>query len=111
MSRGAKVWTALWTVYIVWGSTYLAIAIVVETAPPVLAASTRFLAAGAIMALVVTRRGGTMRVTRAQLASCILIGALLPGANAVLFYAEQTIQSGIEAMISEAIPICVVCSA
>ena len=108
MSRGAKVWTALWSVYIVWGSTYLAIAIVVESAPPVLAASTRFLAAGAIMALVVTRRGGTMRVTRAQLASCLLIGALLPGANAVLFYAEQTTQIGIASLIIASIPLWIV---
>ena len=44
----AKVWMALWAVYILWGSTYLAIAIVVETMPPLLGASTRFFAAGAL---------------------------------------------------------------
>ena len=46
-------WTALWAVYIIWGSTYLAIAITVETIPPLLAVSTRFILAGTIMAAVV----------------------------------------------------------
>ena len=64
MSRRAKVWTALWAVYIIWGSTYLFIAIAIETIPPLLAASTRFILAGAIMAAVVVRRGGTLRVSR-----------------------------------------------
>jgi drug/metabolite transporter (DMT)-like permease len=108
VTRGAKVWVALWAVYVLWGSTYLAIAIVVETTPPVLGASTRFLAAGAIMALVVVRRGGTMRVTWPQLGSCVLIGALLPGANAVLFYAEQNTQIGIASLIIASIPLWVV---
>ena len=53
MSHGAKVWAALWAVYIIWGSTYLFIAIAVETLPPLLAVSTRFILAGAIMAVVV----------------------------------------------------------
>ena len=48
-----EVWTALWAVYVIWGSTYLFIAITVETIPPLLAVSTRFIAAGAIMAAVV----------------------------------------------------------
>ena len=39
-----KIWTALWIVYIVWGSTYLAIALMVETIPPLLGAGFRFMA-------------------------------------------------------------------
>ncbi len=108
MSHRTKVWTALWAVYILWGSTYLGIALVVETIPPILGASTRFLAAGAIMALVVVRRGGTMRVTWPQLASCTLVGALLPGANAVLFYAEQDTPIGLASLIIASIPLWVV---
>ena len=61
MSRRAKVWTALWAVYIIWGSTYLFIAITVETIPPLAAVSTRFICAGLILAAIVLRRGGTMR--------------------------------------------------
>ena len=86
MSQGTRVWAALWIVYVIWGSTYLFIQIAGETIPPLFAVSTRFICAGAIMAGVVLRRGGTMRVTRRAFASCALIGCLLPGANAVLFF-------------------------
>ena len=58
-------WTALWAVYIIWGSTYLAIAVAVETLPAMLAvASTRFVVAGAIMAAIVLWRGGSLRLGR-----------------------------------------------
>ncbi|HUY70678.1 MAG TPA: EamA family transporter [Gaiellaceae bacterium] len=108
MSRGAKVWTALWAVYIIWGSTYLAIAIAVETIPPLLAVSTRFIAAGAIMAAFVLHRGGTMRVSRRAFGSCVLIGCLLPGANAVLFYAERNVPTGLASLIIASVPLWVV---
>ena len=81
----SKAWVALWTVYIIWGSTYLAIAVAVETIHPMFAVSTRFILAGAIMALVVRFRGGTMRVRWRELGSCAVIGILLPGANAAAF--------------------------
>lgn len=101
-------WVALWAVYILWGSTYLAIAIVVETVPPLLGVSTRFVAGGALLALVVKQRGGSMRVSRRELGSCVLIGALLPGANATLFYAERSTQIGIASLIIASIPLWVV---
>ena len=44
-----KIWIALLAVYIVWGSTYLAIRFAVETIPPFLMAGTRFLVAGLIL--------------------------------------------------------------
>ena len=53
MSKNAKVWTALVTVYIIWGSTYLGIAYAGETIPPLFAASTRFITAGTLMTLLV----------------------------------------------------------
>jgi drug/metabolite transporter (DMT)-like permease len=108
VSRGAKVWAALWAVYIIWGSTYLAIAVAVETLPPMLAVSTRFIFAGAIMAVVVKARGGTMRVSRSALLSCVLIGALLPGANAVLFYAEEDVPTGLASLLIASVPLWVV---
>ncbi|HWE80027.1 MAG TPA: EamA family transporter [Gaiellaceae bacterium] len=101
-------WTALWVVYIIWGSTYLFIQIAGETIPPLLAVSTRFIFAGAIMAAVVVRRGGTMRVSRKALASCALIGCLLPGANAVLFYAEQDVPTGLASLLIASVPLWVV---
>jgi drug/metabolite transporter (DMT)-like permease len=108
LSNRAKVWTALWAVYIIWGSTYLFIAIAVETVPPLTAVSTRFIAAGLIMAAIVVRRGGTMRVSRRELASCVLIGCLLPGANAVLFFAEEHVATGIASLLIASVPLLVV---
>jgi drug/metabolite transporter (DMT)-like permease len=102
------VWTALWAVYIIWGSTYLGIAIAVETIPPLLAVSTRFILAGGIMCAVVLRRGGSLRVPLRAVASCALIGCLLPGANAVLFFAERDVPIGLASLIIASVPLWVV---
>ena len=53
MSHRAKIWTALSAVYVIWGSTYLFIALAVKTLHPLFAVSTRFLLAGTIMSLLV----------------------------------------------------------
>ncbi len=108
MSHGKRVWAALWVVYIIWGSTYLFIQIAGETIPPLLAVSTRFIFAGSIMAAVVLRRGGTMRVSRRAFASCAVIGLLLPGANAVLFFAEQDVPTGLASLLIASVPLWVV---
>ena len=108
MSPRAKMWTALWAVYLIWGSTYLFIAITVETIPPLLAVSTRFILAGTIMASVVLWRGGSLRVSRRALGSCVLVGLLLPGANAVLFYAERTVPTGLASLLIASVPLWVV---
>jgi len=108
VSPRAKIWLALWAVYLLWGSTYLGIAIAGETLPLLLAVSIRFLCAGAIMTLVVLRRGGSMRVTRRAFASCAVVGSLLPGANAVLFYAERHVAVGIASLLIASVPLWVV---
>jgi drug/metabolite transporter (DMT)-like permease len=108
LSHRSKVWTALWAVYIIWGSTYLFIAIAVETIPPLAGVSTRFVAAGLILAVIVVRRGGTMRLSRRELGSCVLIGCLLPGANGVLFFAEQKVPIGLASLLIASIPLLVV---
>src|SRR3954452_17023041 len=108
MSHGAKVWTALVTVYVIWGSTYLGIAVTGETIPPLFAASTRFIAAGSLMVVVVLLRRGKLRVSRRALGSCIVIGILLPGANAVLFFAERNVPTGLASLIIASVPLWVV---
>ena len=108
MSHRTKVWTALWAVYIIWGSTYLAIKLTVETIPPLLAVSTRFILAGSIMAAIVLWRGGSLRVSRRALGSCVLIGVLLPGANAVLFFAERDVPTGLASLLIASVPLWVV---
>ena len=57
----------------------------------------RRLATGLLLAAaaVVLLRGGTLRVSRRLLASCFLIGCLLPGANAILFFAERNVPTGL----------------
>ena len=108
MTHGAKVWTALVTVYVIWGSTYLGIAVTGETIPPLFAASTRFIAAGSLMVLVVLLRRGQLRISRRALGSCVLIGILLPGANAVLFFAERDVPTGLASLIIASVPLWVV---
>ena len=108
MSLKGKTWTALVTVYVIWGSTYLAIAVTGETIPPLFAVSTRFITAGALMAAIVALRGGSLRITRHALVSCVLIGLLLPGANAVLFFAERSVPTGLASLIIASVPLWIV---
>ncbi|MDX6441900.1 MAG: hypothetical protein QOE43_1629 [Gaiellaceae bacterium] len=110
MSHGARVWIALGTVYLIWGSTYLGIELTGETIPPLFAVGVRFLAAALLMfGFTAWRRGtGVLRVGGRELASCFLIGALLPGANAVLFVAERHVSTGLAALIIGAVPLWIV---
>ncbi len=105
------VWVALWTVYVVWGSTYLAIRITVETLPPLLTAGVRFLVAGSIVLGIIRWRKGrdAIRLTRAELLSCCLIGGgLLMGGNGLVVLAEQEVPSSLAALLIAAVPLWVV---
>src|SRR2546428_619184 len=77
--RGASslaIWTAMASVYIIWGSTYLAIAIAVQTLPPLFSAGLRFLVAGLVLLAIVAARRG-LHVVRAQLVGASRVGRLL----------------------------------
>jgi drug/metabolite transporter (DMT)-like permease len=93
------IWTAMVTVYLVWGSTYLAIRFAIETLPPFLMAATRFLIAGAILYLI--RRGqGDAIPSRVEWRSASIIGILLlVGGNGGVVWAEQRVPSGVTALI------------
>ncbi len=108
MSHRGKTWTALVTVYVIWGSTYLAIAVTGETIAPLFAVATRFITAGALMAAIVALRGGSLRIGRRALVSCVVIGLLLPGANAVLFFAERNVPTGLASLIIASVPLWIV---
>ncbi len=105
-----KIWTALWIVYIVWGSTYLGIALMVETIPPLLGAGVRFIAVGLIiLPILVWRRGlAVLRPSRAELLSALFVGLMLPGANAVISVAEKTVPSGLAALLVASVPLWVI---
>ena len=102
-----QVWTGLWIVYIVWGSTYLAIRVMVETVPPLLGAGVRFAFAGAVMVAVLSVRR-SVRLTRSQLLSALFVGTLLMGANAVVTVAEQEVPSALAALLIASIPLWVI---
>ncbi|MGH2734748.1 MAG: EamA family transporter, partial [Actinomycetota bacterium] len=105
------VWTALWVVYLMWGSTYLAIRILVETIPPLLGAGVRFIAAGLIMhAVLFVRRGPRgASLSLKELGAATLVGALLLlGGNGLVTVAEQEVPSGLAALIVASVPLWVV---
>ena len=108
-----RVWIALWTVYIVWGSTYLAIRYVVETIPGLLSAGLRFFTAGLIfMAWIAIRRGGpqALKIGWRPLAGCAFVGiALLLGGNGLVVVAQDGgLPSGIAALVVATVPLWVV---
>jgi len=92
-------------IYVVWGSTYLAIRIMVETVPPLLGSGARFFLAGCVFALW---RG--VRVTRAELAGCAVVGGLLLlGGNGLVAVGEDMgVPSGLAALVVASIPLWVV---
>jgi drug/metabolite transporter (DMT)-like permease len=104
---------ALLIVYVVWGSTYLGIAISVETLPPLLSAGTRFVTAGVILGgLLMLRRGGprTLRVSRRRFGGAALVGLLLlAGGNGMVVLAESRhVPSGIAALLVATVPLLIV---
>jgi drug/metabolite transporter (DMT)-like permease len=104
----ARTWAALGTVYVVWGSTYLAIRVAIETLPPFLMAATRFLVAGSLLFAFSARRGGHARdrIGPAQWrAAAIVGGALLLGGNGGVVWAEHRIASGAAALLVAMLPL------
>src|SRR5215211_342450 len=94
-----KVWIALLALYVVWGSTYLAIRFSVETIPPFLHASLRFLISGAIL-YIWRRAAGDPAPTIGNWKSTAIVGTgLLLGGNGLVGWAEQTVPSGIAALM------------
>jgi drug/metabolite transporter (DMT)-like permease len=92
-------------IYIVWGSTYLGIRFAIETIPPFLMASFRFLLAGAIL-FAWRRLSGDPAPTRANWRSAGIIGVfLLLGGNGGVVWAEQRIPSGIAALLIGSTPL------
>src|SRR5688500_16621582 len=104
-----KMLTALWTVYLVWGSTYFAIKISVRTLPPFLSAGARFLLAGALLALILLALGRSIRVSRRELGAAALVGtSLLALGVGVVTLAETRIDSSTAAMIAGSVPLQVI---
>ena len=112
---GLRAWVALLIVWVVWGSTYLAIRVGDETIPPLVLAAVRFVIAGAIMFPVAFRnaasaarasgQAGPYRPRRSEWLGCAVVGILLIGANAAVCVAETTVPSGLTALLIATVPL------
>jgi drug/metabolite transporter (DMT)-like permease len=104
----AQVWTALGALYVIWGSTYLGIAYVVEEFPPLVAIGWRYVAAGLVLAtwLFIRRGPGAFRRSAAEYRRSVLEAVLLISiGNGVLSYGEQFVPSGVAALLVAAMPV------
>jgi drug/metabolite transporter (DMT)-like permease len=103
-ARRLHVILAFFAIYVIWGSTYLAIRYAVETIPPLYAAGIRHLIAGSILLIWALAKG--MRPTRAQLRASVVIGFLffLVG-HGSLHWAETVVPTGLASLLIAIEPI------
>jgi drug/metabolite transporter (DMT)-like permease len=105
---GLRLWLAMAIIYVLWGSTYFGIAVAIETIPPFLMAAFRFVVAGAaLIAWQLVRDPGARHwPTRRQIRDSAIVGALLLGVgNGFVAWGEQTVPSGIAAIIIGLMPL------
>ncbi len=98
---------ALGVVYVIWGSTYLAIAVVVAELPPMLTMAVRFLLAGGLLLAFAHRRGDRAgdRIRPRQLVNAVITGGLvMVGGMGAFAIAQTRISSGLAALIAATVP-------
>ena len=96
----------LGVVYIVWGSTYVGIRVVVAHMPPFIAAAVRFLIAGGSLLLFSLVAGTWKKPTREQWLNAALVGILLMGiGNGLIMWAQKSVPSGITALLVATFPL------
>lgn len=99
------IWTALSAVYLIWGSTYLAIRFTVETMPPFLSAAARFIISGAFLYFW-RRAAGDPKPTKVEYRNAVIIGIfLLVGGNGGVVWAAQYIPSSLSALLVATVPL------
>jgi drug/metabolite transporter (DMT)-like permease len=103
-----RIWLALVTVYVVWGSTFVALAIVIRDLPPFLAMSVRHLVAGAALLAFALPRGERHDdpIGRKQIGAAFVFGGLLfVTGHGLLAWSQQTVPAGVAALLVGTIPI------
>jgi len=104
-ARKIKILIAFAAVYIIWGSTYLAILFAIRSIPPFLMAGARFFLAGLIM-FAIARTQGPLRSTWSEWRTSVIVGAcLLLGGNGGVTISEKFIESGLASLIVATVPI------
>jgi len=109
--RALHIWGPLVTLWFVWGSTYLGIAVVIETMPGLMGNGARFLVAAVALAVIVAATQGlrVMRISLRQLAYTSLMGVMLLGVGiGTLSIAQAYVPSGIAALLVAGIPLWIV---
>ena len=105
MPRRTQIALAFAAVYIVWGSTYLAILYAIQTLPPMLMAGARFIIAGSIVHVFARRRGAPPPERRHWIPATIIGGLMLLMGNGGVVLAERTVPSGLTALIVASVPL------
>lgn len=106
--RAVLLAVALAVVYVVWGSTYLAIAVVVAELPPLLVMSARFLLAGGLLLVVAARRGDRAgdRIRPVHLLQATITGGLvLVTGTGLIVLAQTRLSSGLTALLAATVPL------
>ena len=103
--KSVAVWLSLLAVYIIWGSTYLAIRFAIQGFPPFLMAGIRFVLAGGIMYAFLRMRGAPNPRLKEWRGAAIVGLLLLVGGNGMVSFAEQWVASGLAALTLATIPI------
>jgi drug/metabolite transporter (DMT)-like permease len=101
----AKVLAAFAVIYLVWGSTYLAIRFAVETMPPFTLAGARFTVAGALLLTWARLRDRSPITARQWGAAACIGGLMLLGGNGLVCWAEQWVASGLAALLIATVPL------
>jgi drug/metabolite transporter (DMT)-like permease len=100
----AKVVAAFAALYLVWGSTYLAIALAIETLPPLLMAGARFLLAGGILCGFMRLRGGAAPEARCWRSTAVGGALFFLLGNGGVVVAQRTVPSGVVALLVASVP-------
>ena len=105
---GGRVWLALATICIVWGSTFVAVSIAVRDLPPFLSMAMRHLVAGALLLAWALPRGDRTgdRIGRREIGAALVFGgALFLASHGGLAWAQQTVPAGVAALLVGSIPL------
>lgn len=100
-----QVAAAFAAVYLIWGSTYLAIRFVIETLPPFFMAGTRFLISGVILYALMRLRRSSKPTLQHWSAAALVGGLMLMGGHGAVVWAEQWVPSGLTSLLIATVPL------
>jgi drug/metabolite transporter (DMT)-like permease len=105
VEKGLKYWLAFGAIYIIWGTTYLAIKIGIEDFPPFIMAAIRYLIAGVILLLICLAK--KEKIFSKGVGYNLLLGAfIMTFGQAIAFWSEKYIASGLTAVFNSLLPLC-----